>query len=82
MYLQICTTSPSPGIPLLSNASVSARTSCGQVRRSLTPHENSVYGVLIVEWIQTGLLTTGSFEVFVYNYGNVSALVTIYNGWF
>lgn len=41
-----------------------------------------VYGVLIFEWIQTGLLTAGSLEIFVYQYGNFEALTKIYNGWF
>ncbi|KAH9923905.1 uncharacterized protein B0H18DRAFT_1120246 [Fomitopsis serialis] len=41
-----------------------------------------VYGILLFEWVQTGLLTAGAFEVFVYRYGDVEALGLVYNGWF
>ena len=42
----------------------------------------TVYGVLVFEWVQTGLLTAASFNNYVYNYGNVDKLVSISNSWF
>ncbi|KZT71211.1 hypothetical protein DAEQUDRAFT_737003 [Daedalea quercina L-15889] len=41
-----------------------------------------VYGILVFEWVQTGLLTAGAFQAFVYRYGQTEALTAIYNGWF
>ncbi|TFK84677.1 hypothetical protein K466DRAFT_216259 [Polyporus arcularius HHB13444] len=41
-----------------------------------------VYGLLIWEWVQTGLITDVAFENFVYNYGDHAALVAFHNTWF
>lgn len=41
-----------------------------------------VYCTLIFEWVQTGLLTAASFDNYVYNYGDLDALVSINNSWF
>ncbi|KAH9836490.1 uncharacterized protein C8Q71DRAFT_857726 [Rhodofomes roseus] len=41
-----------------------------------------VYGILIFEWVQTGLLTAASFDNYVYNYGDLDALVSVSNSWF
>ncbi|EPT04384.1 hypothetical protein FOMPIDRAFT_1046251 [Fomitopsis schrenkii] len=41
-----------------------------------------VYGALIWEWVQTGLVTSASFDNYVYNYGNLDKLVAISNSWF
>jgi len=41
-----------------------------------------VYGILVFEWVQTGLLTGVAFEIFVYHYGDVNSLTTIYDAWF
>lgn len=41
-----------------------------------------VYGMLIFEWVQTGLITGVAFEVFVYNYGDAESLTKICYGWF
>ena len=41
-----------------------------------------MYGILIFEWVQTGLVTGVAFEVFVYNYGDDESLTKIYYGWF
>ncbi|KZT65564.1 hypothetical protein DAEQUDRAFT_676541 [Daedalea quercina L-15889] len=42
----------------------------------------TVYGTLIFEWVQTGLLTAASFNNYVYNYGDLDKLVAISNSWF
>ncbi len=42
----------------------------------------AVYGLLIWEWVQTGLITDVAFENFVYNYGDHAALVAFHNTWF
>ena len=42
----------------------------------------TVYGVLIFEWVQTGLLSASAFQIFVYHYGDVGIVTKIYNGWF
>ncbi|EPS98214.1 hypothetical protein FOMPIDRAFT_1051787 [Fomitopsis schrenkii] len=41
-----------------------------------------VYGVLVFEWVQTGLLSASAFQIFVYHYGDVEIVTRIYNGWF
>jgi len=41
-----------------------------------------VYGVLIFEWIQTGLTTAAAFDQHVYNYGDVSRLFSLPYVWF
>lgn len=41
-----------------------------------------MYGVLIFEWVQTGLLSASAFQIFVYHYGDVGIVTKIYNGWF
>ena len=42
----------------------------------------SVYGMLIWEWVQTGLITDFAFENFVYGYGQRNVLVAFHNTWF
>lgn len=41
-----------------------------------------MYGVLVFEWVQTGLLSASAFQIFVYHYGDVEIVTRIYNGWF
>ena len=41
-----------------------------------------MYGVLVFEWVQTGLLSSSAFQIFVYHYGDVEIVTKIYNGWF
>ena len=42
----------------------------------------TVYGTVIFEWVQTGLLTDNAFFAYVENYGNLDDLVPNHNGWF
>ena len=52
---------------------------------SYTNVDNSphiVYGVLVVEWVQTGLITSQSFNVFARNYGDVDNLLKFHSSWF
>ena len=41
-----------------------------------------MYGLLIYEWVQTGLATDAAFDNFVYNYGVPGELVQFHNTWF
>ena len=41
-----------------------------------------VYGILIYEWVQTGLITAVAFDNFVYGYGSLTALTAFHNSWF
>ncbi|KAI1783603.1 hypothetical protein LXA43DRAFT_977057 [Ganoderma leucocontextum] len=41
-----------------------------------------VYGMLVYEWIQTGLITQVAFDNFVYGYGDVATLTAFHNTWF
>ncbi|PCH35666.1 hypothetical protein WOLCODRAFT_80737, partial [Wolfiporia cocos MD-104 SS10] len=41
-----------------------------------------VCGILIIEWVQTGLLTAAGMVVYVYEYGNLLALIEFHNAWF
>ncbi|KAH9942790.1 hypothetical protein B0H21DRAFT_810767 [Amylocystis lapponica] len=41
-----------------------------------------VYGVLIFEIVQTGLVTEFAFDIYVYDYGNVASLIAFHNTWF
>ncbi|TFK84685.1 hypothetical protein K466DRAFT_601803 [Polyporus arcularius HHB13444] len=41
-----------------------------------------VYGILIYEWVQTGLITAVAFDNFVYGYGSITALTAFHNSWF
>ncbi|KAI0929976.1 hypothetical protein AcV5_006804 [Taiwanofungus camphoratus] len=41
-----------------------------------------VYGILAYETVQTGLVTAVAFDVYVYGYGNMTALVNFHNTWF
>ncbi|TFY53280.1 hypothetical protein EVJ58_g9535 [Rhodofomes roseus] len=41
-----------------------------------------VYGMLVFEWVQTGLVTGVAFQIFVYNYGDLASLTKIYYAWF
>ncbi|PCH36443.1 hypothetical protein WOLCODRAFT_81797 [Wolfiporia cocos MD-104 SS10] len=45
-------------------------------------HSTLAYGMLIFEWVQTGLLTAGGMEIYVYNYGDLLSLVQFHNAWF
>ena len=40
-----------------------------------------MYGLLAIEWAQTGLITYVAFDVFVYNFGDTESLTKIYYGW-
>lgn len=53
-------------------------------QRCILSHSRTptVYGQLVFEWVQTGLMTAASFNNYVYNYGNVDKLVSISNSWF
>ena len=42
----------------------------------------AVYGLLIYEWVQTGLATDAAFDNYVYNYGVPGELVQFHNTWF
>ena len=42
----------------------------------------SVYGILVFEWVHTGLVTSGCMTIYVYNFGNVGSLVSLHNSWF
>ncbi|KAI0364109.1 hypothetical protein BV20DRAFT_1057476 [Pilatotrama ljubarskyi] len=41
-----------------------------------------VYGLFAFEWVQTGLIIENSFDVFVYNFGNVPNMLKFHNSWF
>ncbi|KAH7928985.1 hypothetical protein BV22DRAFT_1030009 [Leucogyrophana mollusca] len=41
-----------------------------------------VYGVLAFETVQTGLVTQFGFDIYVYDYGEVSSLIAFHNTWF
>lgn len=41
-----------------------------------------VYGVFIWECVQTGLITSDAYMVYVYSYGNVNVLTSFNNSWF
>ena len=41
-----------------------------------------VLWVFIWEWIQTGLLTQISFQIYVYRFGDFEALTNLWNSWF
>lgn len=41
-----------------------------------------VYGMLIYEWVQTGLITAVGMDIYVYAYGDVSTITGAHNGWF
>ncbi|KAI0749992.1 hypothetical protein C8Q80DRAFT_1165165 [Daedaleopsis nitida] len=41
-----------------------------------------VYGILVYEWVQTGLATDFAFDNFVYGFGQRSALTAFHNTWF
>jgi len=41
-----------------------------------------VYGVVILEWIQTGLTTAAAFDFYVHNFGNVPNLLSLRYTWF
>ncbi|OBZ65528.1 hypothetical protein A0H81_14469 [Grifola frondosa] len=53
-------------------------------RRVFPPdaHPETVYGVLIYEWVQTGLSTDFAFDNYVYGYGDLHALTAFHNTWF
>ncbi|KZT13224.1 uncharacterized protein LAESUDRAFT_719559 [Laetiporus sulphureus 93-53] len=40
------------------------------------------YGMLIYEWVQTGLLTGAAMSIYVYGYGDVKDLLEFHNTWF
>ncbi|KZT10209.1 uncharacterized protein LAESUDRAFT_747637 [Laetiporus sulphureus 93-53] len=40
------------------------------------------YGMLIYEWVQTGLITEAAMSIYVYNYGEVKDLLEFHNTWF
>ena len=42
----------------------------------------TVYGILVYEWVQTGLITDFAFDNFVYDYGQRTALTQFHNSWF
>jgi len=41
-----------------------------------------VYGVLVFEIVQTGLVTEFAFDIYVYDYGNVASITAFHNTWF
>ena len=41
-----------------------------------------VYGVLVFETVQTGLVTEFAFDIYVYGFGDVSQIVAFHNTWF
>ncbi|OBZ73414.1 hypothetical protein A0H81_07272 [Grifola frondosa] len=41
-----------------------------------------VFGLLAYEWVQTGLVTSAAFDVYVYGFGSIEALITFHNTWF
>ena len=41
-----------------------------------------MFGLLVWEWVQTGLITDVAFDNFVYGYGNHDSLVAFHNTWF
>ena len=42
----------------------------------------AVLGLLVYEWVQTGLVTDFAFDNFVYGYGDRAALTAFHNTWF
>ncbi|KAH9942649.1 hypothetical protein B0H21DRAFT_696316, partial [Amylocystis lapponica] len=40
-----------------------------------------VYGTLCFEWVQTGLITADAFDVYVYGYGDITAMISFHNSW-
>ena len=47
-----------------------------------TLYSTSVYGTVVFEWVQSGLLTENAFFSYVENYGNYADLVPNHNAWF
>ncbi|KZT67042.1 hypothetical protein DAEQUDRAFT_729643 [Daedalea quercina L-15889] len=41
-----------------------------------------VLGVLVYEWVQTGLITAPAMQIYVYDYGNVLSVLAFHNTWF
>ena len=48
----------------------------------LTLHCNKVYGVVIAEWVHTGLITSGVLTIHCYNFGNPQSPIEMHNSWF
>ena len=47
-----------------------------------TLYSTSVYGTVVFEWVQSGLLTENAFFSYVENYGNYADFVPNHNAWF
>ncbi|KAH9940619.1 hypothetical protein B0H21DRAFT_824746 [Amylocystis lapponica] len=41
-----------------------------------------VYGTLCFEWVQTGLMTADAFDIYVYGYGDITAMLSYHSTWF
>ena len=56
--------------------------SSDHIAHNTTSYTRPVYGTVIFEWIQTGLLTDNAFFAYVENYGDLDDLVPNHNAWF
>ena len=41
-----------------------------------------VYGLFVFEWVQTGLITSTTFDKMVYHYGDLEHAIKFNNTWF
>ena len=81
--LQICTIRASRTMRSGCNVSVSAAYFLPNVFVvESVMHNCTVYGTVIFEWVQTGLLTDNAFFAYVEHYGNLGDLVPNHNAWF
>ena len=54
---------------------------CHPVCLRLSPSIAAVYGLLILDWVQTGLVTQNAFDTFVYYYGDRHEFDVMGNSW-